>query len=158
MTVRKLKAVPSSVEVVAKDKDLLKALVKEALEQILQTEMTDFLGAGPGERSEGRSGPRKPRGERAESDEEPSAHDVVVGIVEFEEKGYSRLQKACGSTRAGLPKVHLIRPLAVQLQKPVLIGNPNPEAHVLPLAYFPLDPSRSQASGIAISRLFEGPA
>lgn len=58
MTVRKLKAVPSSVEVVAKDKDLLKALVKEALEQILQTEMTDFLGAGPGERSEGRSGYR----------------------------------------------------------------------------------------------------
>jgi putative transposase len=33
-------------------------LVKKALEQILQTEMTDLLGAGPGERSEGRSGYR----------------------------------------------------------------------------------------------------
>lgn len=59
MTVRKLKAVPSRLEaLVAQDKDLLKALVREALEQILQTEMTDFLGAAPGERSEGRSGYR----------------------------------------------------------------------------------------------------
>jgi transposase-like protein len=32
---------------VAQDRDLLKALVKEALDQILQAEMTDFLGAGP---------------------------------------------------------------------------------------------------------------
>ena len=29
----------------------MKALVKEALDQILQAEMTDFLGAAPGERS-----------------------------------------------------------------------------------------------------------
>jgi putative transposase len=58
MTVRKLRALPSAAEVVAKDKDLLKALVKEALEQILQTEMTEFLGAAPGERSDGRSGYR----------------------------------------------------------------------------------------------------
>ena len=34
------------------------SLVKEALEQILQSEMTEFLGAGPGERTEGRGGYR----------------------------------------------------------------------------------------------------
>jgi transposase-like protein len=37
---------------------LFKALVKEALEQVLQEEMTEFLGAGPGERAVGRSGYR----------------------------------------------------------------------------------------------------
>src|SRR5260221_13284285 len=59
MTVRKLKAVAPRLEaLVAQDKDLLKTLVKEALEQILQTEMTDLPGAGPGERSEARSGYR----------------------------------------------------------------------------------------------------
>jgi transposase-like protein len=59
MTVRKLKAVPRRLEaLVAQDRDLLKALVKEALEQVLQSEMTEFLGAGPGERVEGRSGYR----------------------------------------------------------------------------------------------------
>ena len=59
MTVRKLKAVPRRLEaLVAQDRDLLKALVKEALEQVLQSEMTEFLGASPGERAEGRSGYR----------------------------------------------------------------------------------------------------
>ena len=59
MTVRKLKAVPGRLEtLVEQDKDLLKGLIKEALQQVLQTEMTDFLGAAPGERSEGRSGYR----------------------------------------------------------------------------------------------------
>lgn len=59
MTVRKLKAVPARLEtLVEQDKDLLKCLIQEALQQVLQTEMTDFLGAGPGERSEGRSGYR----------------------------------------------------------------------------------------------------
>ena len=59
MTVRKLKAVPRRLEaLVAQDRDLLKVLVKEALEQVLQSEMTEFLGAGPGERAEGRSGYR----------------------------------------------------------------------------------------------------
>ena len=44
MTVRKLKAVPRRLEaLVAQDRDLLKALVKEALEQVLQSEMTEFL-------------------------------------------------------------------------------------------------------------------
>jgi putative transposase len=59
MTVRKLKAVGARLEaLVAQDRELLKALVKEALEQILQSEMTEFLGAGPGERTEGRGGYR----------------------------------------------------------------------------------------------------
>ena len=59
MTVRKLKSVAPRLEaLVAQDRDLLKALVKEALEQVLQTEMTEFLGAGPGERTEGRGGYR----------------------------------------------------------------------------------------------------
>src|SRR5690349_12999223 len=59
MTVRKLKAVPRRLEaLVAQDQDLLKALVKEALDQMLQAEMTEFLGAAPGERAEGRGGYR----------------------------------------------------------------------------------------------------
>src|SRR4029078_7109456 len=37
---------------------LLKALVKEALDQLLQAEMTEFLGAAPGERSSERVGYR----------------------------------------------------------------------------------------------------
>ena len=57
LTVRKLKAVPRRLEaLVAQDRDLLNALVKEALEQVLQSEMTEILGAGPGERVEGRGG------------------------------------------------------------------------------------------------------
>jgi transposase-like protein len=43
---------------VSQDRDLLKALVKEALDQILQAEMTEFLGAAPGERSAARLGYR----------------------------------------------------------------------------------------------------
>jgi transposase-like protein len=59
MTERKLKAVRPRLEaLVAQDRDLLKALVKEALDQILQAEMTDFLGAGPNERSVARAGYR----------------------------------------------------------------------------------------------------
>ena len=58
MTVRKLRTVSSAAEVVAKDKDLLKGLIKEALDQVLQSEMTEFLGAGPSERTDGRSGYR----------------------------------------------------------------------------------------------------
>lgn len=59
MTVRMLKAVPARLEtLVAQDKDLLKTLIQEALQQVLQTEMTEFLGAGPGERTEGRGGYR----------------------------------------------------------------------------------------------------
>ena len=52
MTERKIKAVRPRLEaLVSQDRDLLKALVKEALDQILQAEMTDFLGAAPSERS-----------------------------------------------------------------------------------------------------------
>ena len=59
MTERKLKAVRPRLEaLVAQDRDLLKALVKEALDQILQGEMTEFLGAGPGERNATRVGYR----------------------------------------------------------------------------------------------------
>ena len=59
MTERKLKPVRPRLEaLVAQDRDLLKALVKEALDQILQAEMTEFLGAGPGERVATRAGYR----------------------------------------------------------------------------------------------------
>jgi transposase-like protein len=59
MTVKKLKAVKPRIEgLVSADRDLMKALVKEAVDQILQTEMTEFLGAAPGERTEGRGGYR----------------------------------------------------------------------------------------------------
>jgi hypothetical protein len=53
MTVRKLK--PGAVRLealVAQDRDLLKALAKEALEQVMQGEMADLLGAAVGERTE----------------------------------------------------------------------------------------------------------
>ena len=59
MTVRKLKAVGSRLEaLVAQDRDLLKTLTQEALNQVLQAEMSEFLGAAPGERSETRNGYR----------------------------------------------------------------------------------------------------
>jgi transposase-like protein len=59
MTERKLKTVrPRSEALVAQDRDLLKVLVREALDRILQTEMTDFLGAAPGERNAIRVGYR----------------------------------------------------------------------------------------------------
>ena len=49
MTAKKLKAVRPRLEaLMAQDRDLLKALVKEALDQILQAEMSEFLGAAPG--------------------------------------------------------------------------------------------------------------
>jgi hypothetical protein len=45
MTVRKLEAVPRRlVALVAQDRDWLKAPAKEALEQVPQSEMTEFLG------------------------------------------------------------------------------------------------------------------
>src|SRR5688572_1267854 len=59
MTVRKLKAGATRLEaLVAQDRDLLKALAKEALDQVLQAEMAEFLGATRGERSETRTGYR----------------------------------------------------------------------------------------------------
>lgn len=65
MTERKFKAVCPRLEaLVAQDRELLKALVKEALDQGLPlrpaaaAEMSEFLGAGPGERIATRAGYR----------------------------------------------------------------------------------------------------
>jgi transposase-like protein len=59
MTVRKLKAVAPRLEaLVEQDRDLLKTLAEEALNQVLQAEMTEFLGAAPGERTGSRNGYR----------------------------------------------------------------------------------------------------
>ena len=43
---------------VAEDRDLMKTLMKQALQEVLEAEMTELLGAGPHERQEGRQGYR----------------------------------------------------------------------------------------------------
>jgi transposase-like protein len=58
MTTRKRNTKRSAVEVVAGDRDLMKALMKEALQEVLEGEMTEFLGAAPSERTDGRQGYR----------------------------------------------------------------------------------------------------
>jgi len=58
MTTRKRNTKLKVVEAVAGDRDLMKALMKEALQEVLEGEMTEFLGAAPGERTEGRNGYR----------------------------------------------------------------------------------------------------
>ena len=58
MTTSKRSTKLSAVEAVAGDRDLMKALMKEALQEVLEGEMTEFLGAAPSERSETRSGYR----------------------------------------------------------------------------------------------------
>jgi len=58
MTTRKRNTKLSAVEAVAGDRDLMKALMKEALQEVLEGEMTEMLGAAPGERTEGRNGYR----------------------------------------------------------------------------------------------------
>ena len=58
MTTRKRNTKLSAVEAVAGDRDLMKALMKEALQEVLEGEMTEFLGASPGERTETRQGYR----------------------------------------------------------------------------------------------------
>ncbi|MDB5903473.1 MAG: family transposase [Betaproteobacteria bacterium] len=59
MTARKLEAGAVRLEaLVAQDRDLLKALAKEALEQVMQGEMAELLGAATGERTEQRRGYR----------------------------------------------------------------------------------------------------
>src|SRR5438128_985023 len=59
MTGGKLDSIPSRLEtLLAQDRDLVKVLLKEALDQILQAEMTEFLGAAPGEPSVMRVGSR----------------------------------------------------------------------------------------------------
>ena len=58
MTVSKRKTKPGSVEALTSDRDLMKALVQEALQEILEAEMTEQIGAAPGERSDARLGYR----------------------------------------------------------------------------------------------------
>lgn len=48
----------SAKELVSADTDLLKALMKQALQEVLEAEMTEQLGAASGERAEARSGYR----------------------------------------------------------------------------------------------------
>lgn len=43
---------------VAKDRDLMKSLLKEVLQEVLEAEMTQCVGAGPHEREAGRQGYR----------------------------------------------------------------------------------------------------
>ena len=59
MTTKKKPTSLSSAEAaVCADRDLMKELVRESLQQILEGEMTDLLGAGPGERNLERLGYR----------------------------------------------------------------------------------------------------
>lgn len=58
MTVKEHKTKLSLVELVTGERDLLKDLMREALQTVLDGEMTEFLGAAPGERTERRSGYR----------------------------------------------------------------------------------------------------
>lgn len=59
MTVTERTALSERVkELVTGDGDLLKTLIKESLQEVLEAEMTEFLGAEPSERTEGRRGYR----------------------------------------------------------------------------------------------------
>ena len=59
MTIKKLKAKGVDVEaLIEQDADLIKTLMKQALQEVLEVEMSDCLGAAPWERSEGRQGYR----------------------------------------------------------------------------------------------------
>ena len=58
MTTKERNTKLSAVEAVAGDRDLMKALMKEALQEVLEGEMTEFLGAAPSERTDGRQGYR----------------------------------------------------------------------------------------------------
>jgi transposase-like protein len=58
MTTKERDTKLSAVEAVAGDRDLIKALMKESLQDVLEGEMNEFLGAAPSERTEARSGNR----------------------------------------------------------------------------------------------------
>ena len=59
MTTRKrITKLPTAKALVEQDRDLMKALMKEALQEVLEGEMTECLGAAPNERTEGRAGYR----------------------------------------------------------------------------------------------------
>ncbi len=65
MTARKHSANSMDLKAwVAEDRDLMKTLMKQALQEVLETEMTELLGAGPHERQEGRQGYRAGHYER----------------------------------------------------------------------------------------------
>jgi len=57
MTTRKHKAKLLPVEaMLAGDQDFLKQAIKHAMQAVLEGEMTEFLGAAPGERTDERNG------------------------------------------------------------------------------------------------------
>ena len=59
MTVTKIRTDVSAVkQLLASDKEFLKPLIQTALQEVLEAEMTEALGAEKGERSEGRLGYR----------------------------------------------------------------------------------------------------
>jgi transposase-like protein len=59
MTVEKLRPTLAEIKsLLASDKDFLKPIVRAVLQEVLEQEMTDTLGAGKGERIEGRLGYR----------------------------------------------------------------------------------------------------
>jgi putative transposase len=59
MTVKKLKTRGLNIEaLIEEDRDLLKELLREAMQTVLEAEMTDCLGASPGERTPERLGYR----------------------------------------------------------------------------------------------------
>ena len=65
MTAKKHSTSPIDLKtLVADDRDLMKSLMKEALQEVLEAEMTELLGAGPHEREEGRRGYRAGHYER----------------------------------------------------------------------------------------------
>ena len=58
MTTMKRSTKLKAIEEVAGDRDLMKALMKEALQEVLEGEMSEFLGAERGERTQARGGYR----------------------------------------------------------------------------------------------------
>ena len=51
---------PRIEALVGEDRELLKGLLKESLQEVLEAEMTDAVGAGPGERTADRTGSPTP--------------------------------------------------------------------------------------------------
>ncbi len=65
MTVKKHSTNPIDLKaLVAEDRDGMKSLIKAAVQEVLEAEMTELLGAGPHERQEGRQGDRAGYDER----------------------------------------------------------------------------------------------
>ena len=59
MTVEKLRPTLAEIKsLLSADKDFLKPIVRAVLQEVLETEMTEALGAAKGERVEGRLGYR----------------------------------------------------------------------------------------------------